>query len=402
MRRIKDYERGPIWDFASDHTGLSDYDLLQLQNVIHQNILKCVGDYNYLLFKGQSRRIADRIKQSPDEYLEEGKEIIEKIGIKKAICDFDTYYGLIRIYAGHKHPHMSGTGYSDIFYKIKQLKKIYTEKKKEFDSIHRRLAYVETMGDEIYYLLDRFNHNIKPYYSEWLTNRFETFTSFSAQTALQIVELYYDIHPKFKKLKRSQRTFKNILNLLKDEISFFDSANDAYYSLVLVELRNSMVHGSGIELEKINDELFVNFEVDLSSQSKLKYYNLKIRMEKIIIPLFKGVKKPNQRYSIIDPNFSFIIWELKAKSKKEYDTNCLKISIHIEMREYIDTMMKFFLYQISLRIFKNLLDQKSRYWGGSELFGRWIKKIDRDEKKSKRVKNDKPVDYQFFDCFLFK
>ncbi len=65
-------------------------------------------------------------------------------------------------------------------------------------------------------------------------------------------------------------------------------------------------------------------------------------------------------------------------------------------------MMKFFLYQISLRLFKNLLDQKSRYWGGTELFGRWIKKIDGDTKKSKRVKNGGPVDYQFFDCFLFK
>ena len=402
MRSIKDFERGPIWDFVSDRTGLSDYDLLQSQTVTHQNILKYVGDHNYLLFRAQSKRIVNKIQQSPDEYLEEGEKIIEKIGIRKATCDFDTYYGLIRNYAWHKHAHVSGTGYSDIFYKIKQLKKILTGKKKEFDSIHRRLTYVETMGDEIYYLLDRFDHNVKPYYSEWLINRYETFTSFSAQTALQIVELYYDVHPKLNKLKRSERTFKNILNLLKDEISFFNSVNDAYYSLVLVELRNSMVHGSGIELEKINDEIFVNFEVDLSSQSKLKYYNLRIRMEKVIIPLFKGVKKPNQWYSIPDPNFNFIIWKLKAKSKKEYDISCPKIKIHIEMREYVDTMMKFFLYQISLRLFKNLLDQKSRYWGGTELFGRWIKKIDRDEKKSKRVKNDKPVDYQFFDCFLFK
>ena len=62
MRSIIDYERGPIWDFVSDQTGLSDYDLLQLQNVIHQNILKYVGDHNYLLFKAQSRRIANKIQ----------------------------------------------------------------------------------------------------------------------------------------------------------------------------------------------------------------------------------------------------------------------------------------------------------------------------------------------------
>jgi hypothetical protein len=400
MKSIIDYERGPIWDFVSDQTGLSDYDILQLQNVIHQNILKYKGDHNYLQSKGQSRRIANKIQQSPDEYIKEGKGIIEKIGIKKTTCDFDTYYGAIRIYAFHKHPHMSGTGYSDIFHKIKKLKKIYTGWKKEFDSIHRRLAYIETMGDEIYYLLDRFNHNIKPYYTEWLTNRFETFTSFLAQSALHIVGLYYDIHPELKKLKRSQHTFKNILNLLKDEISFFDSANDSYYSLVLVEIRNSIVHGRGIELENINDEIFVNFEVDLSSQNKLKNYNLRGRMEKIIIPLFKGVKKPNQQYFITDPNFNFIIWELKAKSKKEYDTNCPKIKIHLEMREYIDKMMKFFLYQISIRLLKKLLDQKSRYWDGSELFGRWIKEINNDEKKSTRAKITKSVDYQFFECFF--
>ncbi len=353
------YGRGLLWDHASDITGLNSLNLLDAHYLVDKKIIKYVGDDQYLLFDMRSRKCIDRIQKYNKNYFDEAKDIRRNLGILKAAKDqFDTYYGALIKYSWHKTDAETGSGYKPIYHIINKLKKSLPHKEKQLNSIYRRLNYLELITDEFSYLSERFDSDIIPILSEWITNKFETFTTVSTELALTIIEFYYDVHPKLKSLDYQDIKFIKIFDLVKDEISFFNSYTGALYIFIAVKLRNDIVHRGGHNLIKENKKFFIDFQKDIPKKDTTNLYPIFRKLiEKTVIPNISKKTTKNKWYTMGDPFYTYVSWKLRTQENKEWDTDKLKISIHIELKDYIKLITNGILYQISNALFRNLVKE---------------------------------------------
>ena len=324
--------------------------------LIGNNVIKYIADYQYLLFNIRSKKCMALTNKLNKEYFKEAEEIREKLGIlKPAEYGFDSYYGTLISYALGKIESEKGTGYSPIYHKINKLKKLLPDKMNQLNSIYRRLNYIELLSKEFAYILERYDIEKIPILLEWITNKFETFTTVSTELALSLIEFYYDVHPRLKSITDRGIRFIELFNLIKDEIAFFNSYTGALYIFIAVKLRNDIVHHCGYNFNGKNSKLFINFQKDISYKSKNNLYLIfKNLIEKNIVTNISKKVPGNKWYIIDDPHYNYVSWNLRMQKSGEWDTNKFKISIQIELKEFINLIINGILYQLGMNLFSNL------------------------------------------------
>jgi len=352
-----EYPRGLLWDFVSDRTGLNNLNLIESNYLINTKILQYTDDFSYLISNVHARKCAEKIKDVNEQLFVESDAIIKDLGIKETKqYGFDTYYGTLINYSWHKGIAEQGSGYSPVYHLINELKIKYPKEIQKLDSIYRRIVYLEVITDEFQYLRDKYDYNQIPILLEWTTNKFETFAAVLTEMTLLIIEFYYRIHSKLNPLQKNQCKFEEIFNLTKDQSSFFNSVNHALYSLLAVELRNEITHGCGYNLIQKNGGIFFTFEIDLTTKFQ-QYSVLKDWINNRIIGRFSGKKTPNIWYDFKDPCFNFTSWKIRFKKQGGFEVDNSRIVFDIELKEYIDLMIKVFFYHLCDKLFRNLLKE---------------------------------------------
>ncbi|HEC87297.1 MAG TPA: hypothetical protein ENI49_05470 [Thermoplasmatales archaeon] len=348
-----------LWDHIIDRTGLNNLNLINSYSLIKNKIIQHRADFNYLIYNGRAKKCAEEIIYLDRNLFKEADEIIKKLGIKKSKqYDFDTYYGLLISYAWHKDYFKQNVaaGYIPIYYLIDKLKDKFPDKEDTLSIMYRRLVYLFVISEEFQYLREKFDYDAIDILLDWTANKFEHFTTTVTELALFVTAFYYDTHPDLDSISNSDCRFGKIFDLTRKISSDFNCINHAIYCLLAVELRNCIAHRTDHEfLRKENNKIIIAFERDLNK----KYYQyqiLKEWIEKRINDRFAGRKIPNEWHELRDPVFKFVTWKVRIKKNGRFDMENVKIVFHIELEEYVDLMVKTFLYSIFNKLFKNLIE----------------------------------------------
>lgn len=350
------YKRGLLYDFVSSVSGLNEMNFLNSGQLVQGKVLTYIGDIQYILFQTRQKKYIKEIEKLDPEIFDEAKEIISNLGIKWTGTDnYDTYYGTLIGYALQKEPIEFGTNFRPIYYLISQLKNLFPDEGSRLNTIYRRMIYLEILEKEFIYIKKKYDLNTIPILLEWITNKFETFTTLLVELSIIIIEFYHDVKHGLKARKRVR--FENLINCIKDVDELFNSINFTFEGFLAVTLRNNMVHSSGYELVRENNDIFI-FVTEEPIEKQIKFGVLEDYVKEIVSK-YSGKRIPNSIEPIIDQRFPYITFYLKISKKGTVDYPKTKVSFKLKLEEYLE-LMSGFLFLLSRELFNASIKAQSK------------------------------------------
>ncbi len=307
------WERGYLWDYVCAISGLNNLNILNSTYLVPRMPLTYAGDAKYNLFLGTVSRAKKNLRNagvSP----EEGQRILRDLGIRRAQThQLATHYGQLINFAWRGTPLESGAHFMPIYNLILRTEQQHPSDRQTLHTLRRRLVYLETLAEEIDYILDVYDFDAIPVLQDWVANKVETFVNLSAEISIIITEFYLE-----KKGRPERIRFEDLLDVLPKIGNVFSSINASLEGYLILSLRNEMVHSAGSYVEIIDGtpQIEVEFQRKLISFGCLQDY-LKSDVLSGKHALNEGyVRRSGRVYFLFrDPRFSYVSFVF-AKSKK--------------------------------------------------------------------------------------
>lgn len=281
------------------------------------------------------------------------ESIVEGLGIKGTqLHSFDTYYGMLTNYAWHGGSTKAGAEFTPINYLIDELHYLFQEDRLRLNSFKRRLKYLAFLRDEIKYVEKRFDFDKIPILSEWLTNKFENFTTLLAELSLLIIEYHAQ---KTTQTASHRIYFENLINEIINADASFNNINTMIEGFIAVTIRNNIVHSIGFPLKREDGRTYVIFE---DEKIEKKFTILQDYVKDTYSLFYNGKRTSNSWIRLSDPRFPYLTMNYKVTKKGTINWPKTTIRLHIELKEYLK-IMSGFLFILSRTLFEKIIKAKS-------------------------------------------
>lgn len=303
--------------------------------------------FNSIYLVGKRNKLNSNL--SIDEKVE---KIISDLGIKgNTRCRYDSYYGMLIDYAWHGGSTPEGAEFSPINYRIDNLCSLFPEDTPLLDAFKRRLKYLVFLSYEIQYIEERYDFDKIPLLLEWLTNKFEKFTTYLTELSLLIVEYHVQ---KITGKENFRIRFEDLINEIIKVNELFRDINSTVEGFIAITIRNNVVHSAGFPLQRKDSHNYVVFEKE---EIKQNFGILEAYVKDVYSLFYNGKISPNSWIGIPDQRFPYLTINCKVTKKGTIDWPKTTISLSIELGEYLK-IMRGFIFTLSKILFENILKEK--------------------------------------------